>query len=112
MSEIERIILEAEGKTSQANGALVGSGQSAESALNDAAEALRIALEVSDVSMDDLMRKMRELSAKAIGERGRADDLAIQVDNRNEQLKSKFLVKCKCKWHNSIRGCVHPSVGP
>lgn len=88
MSEIERIILEAEGKTSQANGALVGSGQSAESALNDAAEALRIALEVSDVSMDDLMRKMRELSAKAIGERGRADDLAIQVDNRNEQLKS------------------------
>jgi len=85
MSEIERIILEAEGKTRQANGALVGSGRSAEDALNDAAEALRIALGASDGAMD-LLPELRKLSAKAIDERGRADDLAAIVDERNGQL--------------------------
>lgn len=86
MSEIERIILEAEGKTSQANGALVGSGQGAERALNDAAEALRIALLASDGAMDTLP-EIKKLSTKAIGERGRSEDLAKLVDQRDGQLK-------------------------
>lgn len=86
MSEIERIISEAEVKTRQANGALVGSGRSAEDALNDAAEALRIALSVSGEAMD-LLPQFVELTDKAIGERGRAEDLAGQVDDKNGLLR-------------------------
>lgn len=86
MGEIERIIVEAETKTRTANGALVGSGQKAERALNDADEALRIANEANDGAMT-LLPDMRELGAKAVEERGRAEDLAKEVDDRDRQLE-------------------------
>ena len=70
---------------------MVGSGQSAESALNDAAEALRLALAGSDGAMD-LVPEMRELGAKAVAERERAEDLADQVDDRNGRLQGEKCV--------------------
>ena len=88
MTEIERMIAEAEGKTRQANGALVGSGRDAERALNDAAEALRIAAGANDDAAN-LLPEIRELSAKSVGERRRAEDLARQVDERDGKLRGK-----------------------
>jgi len=86
MGEIERIIVDAEGKTRTANGALVGSGQGAERALNDAAEALRIATGANGDAMN-LLPEVRELGAKAAEERSRSEDLARLVDERDRDLQ-------------------------
>ena len=90
MSEIERIIVDAEGKTRTANGALVGSGQGAERALNDAAEALRIATGANGDVMP-LLSEVGELGAKAAGERSRSEDLARLVEERDRDLRGWLL---------------------
>ena len=104
MGEIERIIVEAETKTRTANGALVGSGQKAERALNDADEALRIANEANDGAMT-LLPEMRELGAKAVEERGRAEDLAREVDDRDRQLEGMY-EGVRSSVRERERGCV------